>query len=161
MTEAGKGFESAGQNAADDGNKSEQPDTEIQIPTDGTEFPLGEDYIVRAEILSDPDLKKIPADSYTKWLNYDTINNCLVFRHPKTGDFLTVNKEGGRKLLKDYFVNEKIPAKERENLWVLADGSRILWVVEHRIGEDAKITENTKNAIQIIIKEGSFHGRTY
>ena len=161
VTEAGKGFESAGQNAADDGNKSEQPDTEIQIPTDGTEFPLGEDYIVRAEILSDPDLKKIPADSYTKWLNYDTINNCLVFRHPKMGDFLTVNKEGGRKLLKDYFVNEKIPTKERENLWVLADGSRILWVVAHRIGEDAKITENTKNAIQIIIKEGSFHGRTY
>lgn len=145
--------------------KNENPevtgDTEIKVIPDGGEFCPGSGYICRARLIPDPDLKKIPEDSYTKWLNYDTINNCLVFRRPRGGDYLVINKEGGRKPLKDYFVNEKIPAGERMSRLVLADGDRILWVVGLRIGEDAKITGNTKTAIEISIKEDPFYGRAY
>lgn len=133
----------------------------VQVVLNGDEFSLGGEYFVNARLLSGVSLKKIPTDSYTKWLNYDTINNCLVFRHPEKNDYLIINKEGGRKLLKDYFVNEKIPAKKRPALWVLADGDRILWVVGYRIGEDAKVTETTGKAIEIKVKEDPFYGRAH
>lgn len=133
----------------------------VQVVLNGDEFSLGGEYFVNARLLSGVSLKKIPTDSYTKWLNYDTINNCLVFRHPEKNDYLIINKEGGRKLLKDYFVNEKIPAKKRPALWVLADGDRILWVVGYRIGEDAKVTETTRTAIEIKVKEDPFYGRAH
>lgn len=133
----------------------------VQVIPDGEAFSLGGEYIVNVCLLSGFDFKKIPTDSYTKWLNYDTINNCLVFRHPEKNDYLIINKEGGRKLLKDYFVNEKIPAKKRPALWVLADGDRILWVVGYRIGEDAKVTETTGKAIEIKVKEDPFYGRAH
>ena len=133
----------------------------VQVVLNGDEFSLGGEYFVNARLLSSVSLKKIPTDSYTKWLNYDTINNCLVFRHPEKNDYLIINKEGGRKLLKDYFVNEKIPAKKRPALWVLADGDRILWVVGYRIGEDAKVTETTGKAIEIKVKEDPFYGRAH
>ena len=58
-------------------------------------------------------------------------------------------------------MNEKIPAKKRPALWVLADGDRILWVVGYRIGEDAKITEDTRTAIEIKVKEDPFYGRAH
>ena len=133
----------------------------VQVVLNGDEFSLGGENFVNARLLSGVSLKKIPTDSYTKWLNYDTINNCLVFRHPEKNDYLIINKEGGRKLLKDYFVNEKIPAKKRPALWVLADGDRILWVVGYRIGEDAKVTETTGKAIEIKVKEDPFYGRAH
>ena len=106
----------------------------------------------RARMVSAPDMKKIPVDSYTKWLNCDKINNCLLFRHPGQGDYIVVNKDGGTKLLKDYFVNEKIPAAERPDLWVLADGSRVLWIAGYRIGEDAKISEETRKVLEVSLK---------
>ncbi len=122
--------------------------------TDGQEFSfkLGVDYEGIAKIIENPDFEKIPAGSYTKWLNCDTINNCLLFRHPKPGDYMIVTKDGGSKKLQDYFVNEKIPAADRNSLWVLSDGQRILWVVGYRIGEDAKITGETKTVLQIFLK---------
>ena len=121
------------------------------IIPDGGIFKLGEEFEGKVHFLKEADLNKIPTDSYTKWINCDTINNCLLFRHPEAGDYMVVTKEGGQKKLRDYFVNEKIPAKQRSRLWVLADGNRILWVVGYRIGEDAKITPDTECVLEIIL----------
>ena len=55
--------------------------------------------------------------------------------------------------LKSYFINEKIPRTEREQQLLLADGAHILWIVGRRISEGYKVTENTKQVIEISIME--------
>ena len=94
-------------------------------------------------------IRGFPEKKYTKLLAYDTINNNLCLRTRQTGDYLVVNQAGGRKKLKDYLIDEKIPREDRDNILVLAQDSHILWVVGYRISEDAKITEKAQNILRI------------
>lgn len=97
----------------------------------------------------DPKLFTKRQELYTKCLSYDTITTRLVIRTRRDGDYIVVNSDGGRKKLKDYFIDAKIPVEQRDNILLLADGSRIMWVIGYRIGEDCKVTEDTKKIIKI------------
>lgn len=91
---------------------------------------------------------------YTKCFDYDKIENVLSLRTRKAGDFLVVNKSGGRKKIKDYFIDEKIPKDNRDEIILLADGSNILWVVGYRISEEYKITEESKYILEVKVNGG-------
>lgn len=99
--------------------------------------------------------KIIPEKTYTKWLDYDKIEKSLVLRTRQTGDYLTINKTLSKKTLKKYFIEEKIPKNERENIYVLAEGSHIIWVPGHRISQYYKITSETRNILQVHLRGGS------
>ena len=95
---------------------------------------------------------QIEEKKYTKWFDYDKIKEIPCVRKRQAGDFLTVTKEGGRKKLKNYLIDCKVPRQERDSLTVLADGSHILWVVGYRISEYYKVTEKTKTVIRVHVK---------
>jgi tRNA(Ile)-lysidine synthase len=85
---------------------------------------------------------------YTKWLDYDKINE-LILRTRRPGDYIVVDEKGSRKKLKDYFINEKIPREERDKILLLADGSHIIWIVGYRISQFYKVIKDTKKVIKI------------
>ena len=97
--------------------------------------------------------ERIEEKKYTKWLSYDTINCNACFRRRRAGDYLVINDQGGRKKLKDYMIDEKIPQKQRDQLWLLADGSHILWIIGWRISEAVKINGNTGKVLKIHVEE--------
>ena len=97
-------------------------------------------------------------NKYTKWLSYDTIYSNVCLRTRRSGDYLIVNAQGGRRKLKDYLIDQKIPKEEREKLWLLADGSHVLWVVGWRISEAAKVRQNTRQILKIQIEEAYHEG---
>ena len=97
--------------------------------------------------------KKIPLNRYTKYFDYDKIGNNIVFRTRLAGDRIAVTDTGQTKKLKDYFINEKIPRDERGEIPLLASGQRILWVVGGRISGDCRITDKTKNILEITAEE--------
>ena len=101
---------------------------------------------------------EFPKNQYTKWFDYDKIKKCPMIRTRQTGDYLTIaDGRGGmiRKSLKSYFVDQKIPRKERDRLPILAEDDHVLWVMGYRISEYYKVTENTKRIlkVQLIRKE--------
>ena len=96
-------------------------------------------------------LKEIPEKTYTKWFDYDKIKGNLVLRHRRKGDYLVINGLGGRKKLKDYFINEKIPQKERDQIPLVCCGDHVAWICGHRISELYKVDENSKKIIRIQI----------
>ncbi len=96
----------------------------------------------------DFDKENIEELEYTKWLDYDKIDDVVV-RTRKKGDYIIVDDKGGRKKLKDYFIDEKIPRRERDDVLLVADGSHILWVVGHRISEAVKVTPETKKVVKL------------
>lgn len=96
--------------------------------------------------------QQIPEKTYTKWFDYDKIKSSLSVRHRLQGDYLVVNEKGGRKKLKDYLIDCKIPRQERDQLTLLADGSHILWVVGYRISESYKVTSQTKQILKVQVK---------
>ncbi|MDO4343992.1 MAG: tRNA lysidine(34) synthetase TilS [Eubacteriales bacterium] len=96
--------------------------------------------------------------TYTKWFDYDKIGSNLMLRTRREGDYLIVNAQGGRKKLKSYMIEEKIPAGERGKVLLLAAGSEILWVTGHRISESAKVSPQTKRILEVR-RMGESYGR--
>lgn len=96
----------------------------------------------------------IPSKAYTKWFDYDRIDSALQIRYRKTGDYLTINSAGGRKKLKDYFIDQKIEKNRRNDILLIAKGPEIIWVIGYRINEDYKVTEDTKRILEIRINGG-------
>lgn len=102
--------------------------------------------------------QQIPQKDYTKWFDYDKILNGLVLRTPKEGDYFIMDKAGHRKKLNRYYIDRKIPLRERERQLVLAEGNKVLWAIPGRMSEDCKVTESTKH-ILVVTRERIHHER--
>ena len=98
-------------------------------------------------------LQKIPTNRCTKWLDYDKIERPFVFRSRRQGDYFLL-AGGGKKTVKSYMIDEKIPAGERDEIAVAACGSHVMWIEGRRLDEQVKVTENTKVILQIKIYGG-------
>ena len=98
--------------------------------------------------------QKIEEKTYTKWLDYDKIEQELSIRTRQPGDFLVVDEKGSRKKLNRYFIDEKIPSEERDSVLLLCAGSEVLWVVGGRINENYKITPRTRRILEIQYQGG-------
>lgn len=105
-----------------------------------------------SEVLEGVDLENPPKTEDRKWFDYDLVGDDVVLRRPADGDYLYVKKDG-RKQIKDYCKDEKIPETERKNLLVAAKESLVLWIIGRRMGEFGKVSENTKRVLQLSIKE--------
>ncbi len=103
----------------------------------------------------------IPGNEYTKWFDYDKMNGFPVLRTRKEGDIFAVTKDGHKKLRR-YLIDEKIPEEERDRILLAADGENILWVIGRRMSEAYKVTEETKQILEIraVFPEDSEDGRT-
>jgi tRNA(Ile)-lysidine synthase len=61
----------------------------------------------------------------------------------------------GSKKLKDYFIDRKIPAGERNTVPLLSDKRRIIWIMDPGkcgygiISEKVKVTGKTKRILQV------------
>lgn len=102
--------------------------------------------------------QEIPENRYTKWFDYDRIKGTLSVRTRKTGDYITL-RDGNRKTVKSYMIDEKIPRELRDRIPLLAEGSHVVWIVGYRISEYYKITEETKQVLKVQFDGGKDHGR--
>ena len=137
-------------NSAQAGKDREDPGAPVAVDLDRPgEYELSgcrfSTQVRRGSDLSFP----IPADPCTKWLSCDTILGRLVLRTRRHGDYLVIDRQGRRKKLKEYLIDEKVPAHLRDEIVLLADGSRILWVSGYRISEDARVYPETERVLCI------------
>ena len=98
---------------------------------------------------------KIPDNTYTKWIDYAIINDHVCLRRRADGDFFYL-PGGGKKLLARYLIDEKVPLSRRKDLWVLADGSHVIWAIGYRLSAAAYITDHTKTVAEITV---TFRGK--
>lgn len=116
------------------------------------EIRLKNGWILETAFVNIPKGEIIKENQYTKYFDYDKMNYYPVVRNRQQGDYLTINTALQKKSLKEYFIQEKIPAEERDRVLVLADGSHILWIPGYRISAYYKVTEETKNILQMKIR---------
>ena len=101
-----------------------------------------------------PENEEIPKKMYTKWFDYDKIKGTMQLRTRQEQDYLVIDAEGRRKKLKKYFVDEKIPSCQRDQILLLSDDTHILWIIGYRISEDVKVTEHTRRILEIRVDGG-------
>ena len=137
------------------GNAGDKQAAVWELPVEGKLVLPSYGYEIRTRILQNiPQNEEIPKKIYTKWFDYDKIKGTMRLRTRREQDFLVINREGSRKKLKKYFVDEKIPGYRRDSTLLLADETHILWVIGYRISEDIKVTEHTKRILEIRVNGG-------
>lgn len=100
---------------------------------------------------------RIPKKSYTKWFDYDKIENTLFIRTRRKGDYFYINHMNSskeepilcqkRKSLKSFFIDAKIPKEERDTIPLLAEGSHVLWIPGEKASEAYRIEDTTKRVL--------------
>ncbi len=100
----------------------------------------------------------IPKNKCTKWLDYDKIVGSISVRYRRSGDYLVISPAGQRQLLQDTLVNMKIPKERRDTMEFVTCDSEILWIPGHRGSEAYRVSQDTKNILQMRWSDNTGHG---
>ncbi|MDD5382705.1 MAG: tRNA lysidine(34) synthetase TilS [Candidatus Margulisbacteria bacterium] len=91
----------------------------------------------------------ISADPLVAFVDYALLGKNLVIRNRSEGDrFIPLGMKGSKKL-QDFFVDEKIPAENRDSVPVVESGARVIWLAGLRLDDRAKVTKNTKRVVKL------------
>lgn len=101
------------------------------------------------------DLKNMgmKAEENAIYVNVASIQGELSLRHRQSGDRFRPWGMKGHKKLKDFFVDLKIPREDRDQIWLLCDEEKILWVCGWRQSEDTRVTELTNQILKLSLSE--------
>lgn len=95
---------------------------------------------------------KFEIASHLAFLDFDTLKFPLKLRKWKQGDAFYPLGMQGKKLLSDFFVDQKINRFQKENTWLLLSDKDIIWVVGMRLDNRFKISSNTKRTLKVALK---------
>jgi tRNA(Ile)-lysidine synthase len=95
----------------------------------------------------------------TKQFDYDKIKDVLCCRSRQKGDKLSIGG-GHEKKLKDFFIDEKIPASQRDSIPLIACKEEIIWVAGYRTSAKFHADNRTKNIVWISIWEENNEGKS-
>lgn len=100
-----------------------------------------------SESLPSEDVKR--ARARLLLIDSDKLNFPLTLRKWQQGDYFYPLGMQGKKKLSKFFKDEKLSLPEKEDLWVLVSDNKIVWVVNYRLDDRYKVTENTKTILKI------------
>jgi tRNA(Ile)-lysidine synthase len=105
---------------------------------------LSTDFFICGEILPFDESVMEKAAKNIALLDYDVLDESLVFRKWRKGDYFYPLGLGGKKKLSDFFIDRKFSLLQKEKQWIMCSGSDICWIVGHAIDDRYKIRDNTK-----------------
>lgn len=86
------------------------------------------------------------------YFDYARVHLPLTVRNRRQGDIFYPLGTKGRKKIKDFFIDRKIPLSEREQVPLLLSGNKIIWVINQQQSEIGKITGKTKKALRVEVE---------
>jgi tRNA(Ile)-lysidine synthase len=91
----------------------------------------------------------VPRDPSVACLDLDLLDFPLILRRWQQGDYFRPFGMKGTKKLSDFLIDEKLSLPDKENVWLLASGQKIVWVVGLRIDDRFKITGKSRHVLMI------------
>ena len=91
------------------------------------------------------------------YIDFDKIEGPLIIRNRMKGDKFIPLGMTGKKKLKDFFIDEKIPRDKRDKIPVVQCSKGIIWVAGYRMSEEYKTDKYTKKTL-IMEMENVIHG---
>ena len=82
-------------------------------------------------------------------LDAEKIQFPLILRKRKQGDYFYPLGLRKKKKISRFLSDIKLSVPQKENIWLLEMDKKIIWVVNHRIDDRFKVTDNTKNILRI------------
>ena len=83
-------------------------------------------------------------------LDFDKLTFPLKLRKWRKGDYFFPLGMNNKKLVSNFFTDNKFSLFEKEDTWLLTSRNKIVWVIGHRIDDRFKIDKSTKKIFQIM-----------
>jgi len=81
--------------------------------------------------------------------DYDKLRFPLMVRNRRPGDLFQPLGLAGKKKLKDYLIDKKVPSREKVYLPLFISNGKIIWVFGLGIANDVAVTDHTKKFLKI------------
>ena len=88
----------------------------------------------------------------SEWLDYDKLSPPLVVRRRRPGDRLRPLGQSTDKKVGKLLTDARIPPGEREDILVVEDQERIIWLCPVRMSDQAKVTRTTRQVVRLTIR---------
>lgn len=98
------------------------------------------------DLIDRKDFRPAAGDFY---LDFDKIKGELYLRSRQAGDWFQPQGMQGRKKIKDFFIDLKIPQQERNTIPLLAASEEVYAVIGYRISRIAAVDADTKRVLLI------------
>ena len=99
--------------------------------------------------VSDVKNYEIPVTGEVACLDFDKLQFPLTIRKWQQGDAFYPLGMKRRKKLSDFFIDQKLSLKEKEQIWLLCSGNNIIWIIGRRIDHRYRVTVATKEILSI------------
>ncbi len=94
---------------------------------------------------------KAAKNPHTEWFDYDKLSLPLYVRTRRQGDrFQPLGMPAEKKIGK--FLSAAVDAEAREQMFIVGDAEKIIWVAPVRCCEQTKVTADTTTILQIALK---------
>lgn len=129
------------------GNGSEANDSiNLQISNPGV-YSVPGGGSMKIDIFDRPVYLDLTKKEYTKFADYDRIQNSLTIRKYMENDYMVIAADGSSKKLNRLFSSCKIPVTDRPHIPLVASEHEIIWAVGVRFSEKYKVRQDTKKVI--------------
>lgn len=91
----------------------------------------------------------IPDDPFQAALDYSKLTFPLTIRRWRQGDSFFPLGMTKKKKLSDFFADNKLSIRDKENIWVIESGSDIVYIAGYRIHNSYRVTNRTKEVYLI------------
>lgn len=140
---------------------------ELALPLPDEEGRRFGDYLARSRWITRKEEQNL-RNEYTKPQKCDRIQKCdkilqilcldgggepPILRTRRSGDYFFVNRQGGTKKLKEYFIESKVPSEKRDRIPLVCRGREVLWIAGMRIGESARVTPESQRLLLVELTE--------
>jgi tRNA(Ile)-lysidine synthase len=92
---------------------------------------------------------KIPDSRFVACIDRDCVQFPLLIRRWQQGDYFKPLGMSGFKKISDFFIDSKLSLPEKENVWIVANGEQVVWIIGHRLDDRYKITSGTQHVLML------------
>lgn len=128
---------------------------QIRVIEAGTDIIYFEDgFLSIKKKKRSPAFIKTAADAAVAMLDIKHIQFPLLLRKWQPGDYFYPLGMPKKKKLSRFFIDQKLSLADKERVWVLEMNKKIIWIINHRIDDRFKVTDNTREILEIQFQPG-------